>query len=123
VKQTLRTWLKAHDSGMPESWKHKRLGDKQFREFVAPVVRERLIRLERRFLTSDHAVALRQQPCAYCGGPGGTVDHIIPVALGGTDDEENLTSACQSCNSKKGVKQAFGGARPKRGPAVVSPAA
>lgn len=108
-KLYLREWLAVHDSRLLESHKHRYIGDKGFREFIAPVVRERLKALERRTLTTDQAVALREQDCAYCGGPGGTVDHIIPIALGGTDDPENLTSACRSCNSRKGVKLNFQG--------------
>jgi 5-methylcytosine-specific restriction endonuclease McrA len=30
-----------------------------------------------------------------------TVDHIIPVAKGGTDDPENLVAACRKCNFSK----------------------
>ena len=33
-----------------------------------------------------------------------TVDHIIPLAKGGTWDMDNLQLMCQSCNSSKGVK-------------------
>lgn len=45
--------------------------------------------------------------CYYCGtrgnetGSGLTIDHVVPVALGGTDDPENLVSACGDCNSGK----------------------
>lgn len=43
--------------------------------------------------------------CRYCGGAAPdvalTVDHVIPVALGGTDEASNLVSACQPCNSGK----------------------
>lgn len=28
------------------------------------------------------APVLRRDPCSYCGGPGGTVDHIVPQAAG-----------------------------------------
>jgi len=39
--------------------------------------------------------------CAYCGAEAKHVDHIIPVAAGGTDDPENLTAACARCNIQK----------------------
>jgi len=32
------------------------------------------------------------------------IDHIIPKAAGGTDDEENLWLACRLCNSYKGTQ-------------------
>lgn len=30
-----------------------------------------------------------------------TIDHVIPVALGGSDDPSNLVTACRDCNSGK----------------------
>mgnify|MGYP000896284205 CR=1 FL=1 len=50
-----------------------------------------------------------QFTCSYCGRkpPEVTleVDHIIPKAEGGTDDSENLTTACWDCNRGKGATQ------------------
>jgi hypothetical protein len=43
--------------------------------------------------------------CRYCGATAPdvklTVDHVIPVALGGTDVPENLVTACAACNAGK----------------------
>lgn len=43
--------------------------------------------------------------CRYCGATAPdvklTVDHVVPVALGGTDDPTNLITACAGCNSGK----------------------
>jgi len=43
--------------------------------------------------------------CRYCGGKAPdvelTVDHVNPVALGGTDDPTNLVAACKDCNAGK----------------------
>lgn len=43
--------------------------------------------------------------CRYCGATAAdsplTVDHVIPVALGGSDAPDNLVAACQPCNSGK----------------------
>jgi 5-methylcytosine-specific restriction endonuclease McrA len=33
-----------------------------------------------------------------------TVDHRVPLALGGTHDSSNLVFACRSCNACKGSK-------------------
>lgn len=41
--------------------------------------------------------------CMYCGKKSGlTIDHIIPKSRGGKDTWENLTTACDKCNVKKG---------------------
>jgi hypothetical protein len=48
--------------------------------------------------------------CGYClsaevlAGIPLTIDHIIPSALGGTDDPENLWMACRPCNELKGIQ-------------------
>jgi hypothetical protein len=43
--------------------------------------------------------------CRYCGGSAPdvvlTVDHVTPIALGGTDDPGNLVAACKDCNAGK----------------------
>lgn len=43
--------------------------------------------------------------CRYCGAAAPdatlTVDHVLPVALGGTDDPTNLVAACSDCNAGK----------------------
>lgn len=44
--------------------------------------------------------------CAYCHGvllydQPFHIDHIVPLAKGGTNDESNLTLACPLCNSRK----------------------
>jgi 5-methylcytosine-specific restriction endonuclease McrA len=44
----------------------------------------------------DHA-------CQWCGAPAKTVDHIIPLAVGGARlDPRNLAAACLRCNSSRG---------------------
>lgn len=45
--------------------------------------------------------------CTYCGsGPGGDLecDHIIPIVQGGSNDDDNLTTACKPCNRSKGPR-------------------
>lgn len=41
--------------------------------------------------------------CEYCNCERPlTVDHYMPVELGGTDEETNLLASCRACNAKKG---------------------
>ena len=56
---------------------------------------------------------IRQQAknrCGYCLLPQSLnpslleIEHILPTAKGGTDDEENLWLACRLCNGYKGVQ-------------------
>jgi 5-methylcytosine-specific restriction endonuclease McrA len=48
--------------------------------------------------------------CRYCGRPGSEpgvvlhVDHIVPVAAGGTSSEDNLRTSCEECNLGKGAR-------------------
>ncbi len=51
-----------------------------------------------------------QNRCGYCLLPQNLnptlleIEHIIPTATGGTDEEENLWLACRECNSHKSTK-------------------
>lgn len=48
--------------------------------------------------------------CTYCQSDATIdkvvleVDHIIPVVQGGSDEMDNLTTACRPCNSAKGPR-------------------
>lgn len=47
--------------------------------------------------------------CAYCGegieqGARLTLDHIIPVERGGSNEKENLITCCARCNGMKGER-------------------
>lgn len=46
--------------------------------------------------------------CFYCGKKltrhNATIDHIIPLSRGGTNDKRNLVLCCQKCNWDKGSK-------------------
>lgn len=40
--------------------------------------------------------------CSYCGKPSKlTMDHVVPLRLGGHHDTKNIVPACKPCNSKK----------------------
>jgi 5-methylcytosine-specific restriction endonuclease McrA len=43
----------------------------------------------------------QRRACTYCPSLATSVDHVIPLALGGTNYEGNLTPACGPCNRRK----------------------
>ncbi len=49
-----------------------------------------------------------QFTCRYCGNHPPAVilhvDHVIPVALDGTNDTDNLVTSCMDCNLGKGAR-------------------
>lgn len=65
----------------------------------------------------DHCGCGKHAPGEACTSGGGwyvkrgyrvaspTVDHVVPLARGGTHDPENLVLACMACNCKKGVRE------------------
>jgi len=54
-----------------------------------------------------HIAEAAQYRCGYCliqedvSGIPLTIEHILPKARGGQDDEENLWLSCRLCNEKK----------------------
>ncbi len=64
-------------------------------------------RRRRRATTEEMAEVFRRYgtKCVRCPSEHNlTVDHIIPLAKGGTWEQDNLQPMCHSCNSSKGVK-------------------
>ncbi|PIB36129.1 HNH endonuclease [Reichenbachiella sp. 5M10] len=54
-------------------------------------------------LTRQNLFKRDQNMCQYCGVKEDlTIDHLIPRSKGGKSVWNNLVTACQSCNSKKG---------------------
>lgn len=64
---------------------------------------------ERRLFTYDEKTEILKssnRKCACCGKPltlkSMTVEHIIPIYRGGSNEYENLTALCYQCNQDKG---------------------
>lgn len=52
-----------------------------------------------------------------------TADHIVPMSLGGSDDEDNLRASCRDCNEARRVEQSRAGASRGRGVEISGAAA
>jgi hypothetical protein len=67
------------------------------RSSIRPSVRFRVLRRDR-------------YRCVYCGASGEGVvlhvDHQVPVASGGSNEESNLVTSCWECNIGKGAEEA-----------------
>ena len=49
-------------------------------------------------------VLAAQPRCHWCGAAATQVDHLVPVALGGSNALSNLVPACASCNASRGKR-------------------
>ena len=67
------------------TWDSRRLNQYQFKKIKSEV-----------FKRDDYT-------CKYCGSRGGELecDHIHPVSKGGSNDLDNLATACKPCNRSK----------------------
>lgn len=77
------------------------------REFSFPsIIRlHRYIRIPYKSVNlSRHNVFRRDNNrCVYCNSKDAlTIDHVVPRSMGGRDAWDNLVTACQKCNAKKG---------------------
>jgi len=45
---------------------------------------------------------VRQDPCSWCAGEGGTVEHVKPRGAGGSNTWDNKAGACWHCNHERG---------------------
>jgi hypothetical protein len=108
-------------------WRHpekRRLASRQWAALNPARARENIRRYRRglaaRFVAPYHDsdIFLRDRwTCGLCGRPvdesvprsqrtGATIDHVVPVSLGGTDEPRNVRLAHRTCNSARGASLA-----------------
>lgn len=76
-------------------------------------VDERRARARRRFISHELRVGVLDRfgwSCCYCGSDQELqIDHIHPIARGGTSETQNLQVLCGPCNRRKGASVSDGG--------------
>lgn len=56
-------------------------------------------------VTVKEVARILSNPCFYCSAVGTVeLDHVVPIARGGTHSIGNLVAACRRCNASKGSK-------------------
>jgi 5-methylcytosine-specific restriction endonuclease McrA len=58
------------------------------------------VRTVREMPRGRYKAMLRRDPCSYCFGEGGTVEHLVPRAEA-RGLLENIVGACARCNSSR----------------------
>ena len=85
--------------------------DEPIRSISKSYARPSIIKINRYISVPYKGVTLTRQnvfkrdgfKCQYCGTPKNlTLDHIVPKSKGGRTSWKNVTTACSSCNSRKG---------------------
>lgn len=112
VSENTKTWREANWARYRETSQARYARD---RDKVLAKVQEwqranpekrREARRRRRYGAGDpetiaYVEVLRSDPCVYCGGAAGTLEHIVPVSTGGDNHWTNYASACLGCNISK----------------------
>ena len=70
----------------------------RLRYYVKVPYRTSLPLNRRNLIARDHG------RCAYCGGKGDTIDHVLPRSRGGAHIWENVVAACRDCNHRKAAR-------------------
>ena len=91
---------------------YRRLRDAKAIALTTEMVKRELVAIERRQFDSKRnrlvlamLAAGHSWSCVECGSHEDvTIDHIIPLSHGGSDDISNLRFLCRSCNSRKSDK-------------------
>lgn len=104
-----RAWCKANRKQLTEYSKAYRRANKDKVLLWWKVHTQRRRAAPGRYSQKDIVTILCAQRwrCAYCRTSvrgGYHVDHIMPLALGGTNNPSNLQVACPTCNAQKGAR-------------------
>ena len=67
-------------------------------------VRHRHLKRDRKLRAHWEARGINPAACLYCDAPASELEHVLPKALGGSDDPSNLAPACPACNHGIGGK-------------------
>lgn len=107
-------WRRQHPDQAAEGWKkqRERVGE-QFPERIKEYYHRR--RARKLGNGGDYTAqqwadlcTLYDYRCLCCGRQEPeialTVDHIVPLALGGSNDIDNIQPLCKSCNSRKATR-------------------
>lgn len=109
----IRTWKRIKSAALTgfelrdRQWTHPRL-KATYERYVEAVTVQSGLRKSKRVLSAKVRFAILERDgfrCVYCGRAADQVtlevDHIKPKALGGTDEPDNLRTACFDCNAGK----------------------
>lgn len=93
IRDRVAAWRKAHPEKITEYNENRRANkNKVIGQFIANEWEELKMKYEYK--------------CLCCGKPNVnlTVDHIIPISVGGPNTIDNIQPLCQSCNSSKSIQ-------------------
>ena len=107
-RQVIKAWEAANPDTLREStrkWRKTPSGQEYVRKHVQT---RRSKKLEADsgcwFARETVARLVVKDPCGFCGGPGGTLEHVRPLSLSLDDSADNFAGSCLSCNSSKGTQ-------------------
>lgn len=104
TKESKSLWSLKNSDRVAEQKRAWRESNKEVERLYASVRRARKKANGIFLVTKKDVKKLLLNSCFYCDGVATTIDHVVPIARGGSHSVGNLVPACLSCNLSKGAK-------------------
>lgn len=114
-RELSRRWYAAHYEEEREHLRMRRKANPEYQGQWQKANPDKVREISRRYRAhkrnatigpiDEAAIYKRDKVCIYCGADEDlTIDHLTPLARGGSHTQDNLAVACRRCNSAKGTK-------------------
>lgn len=105
TKAAIKRWANVNKQSLRNNTKKWNHNNPEYARQIKQIRRARKLANGIFKVSKKEIYKLYNSPCIYCGSLENIqIDHVIPIARGGTHGIGNLVSACMSCNTSKGKK-------------------
>lgn len=104
-RERKRAWIENNPEKAKKGWERWRKEHPDKRRQMWQNYKARKLGAKSEYYDFKEIRAKYGNRCIGCGKRGNlTIDHVVPLSLGGSDMKDNIQPLCLSCNCRKGAK-------------------